>query len=362
MATSRARAARVKAGINKKIVRQRHRSGNVVEIPVATITGAKAGPTFALIAGMHAGEYAGVLACQKLIQTIDPAKLSGRLIVIPVFSTKAFMWRNMQLSPVDQREVHYYLPGNPEGSYTEFQVDVLWSVIKSANYVIDMHAGEFAQALMPWVPVPMVGPREVQEASKAIAEGFRVEYLELRRSVDRIPRLAAFLSERGIANVWAEIGKNGLPIPEHVSMQYDGAVAAMQTFGMLPGRPPRLPHKWIGSRRYQATADRSGVWYSAVKEGDIVKEGQLLGHLRDYFGEVLQTYTAPFRGIVLYYWSSPAINHRRRPHGYSWHSGLVSLASLAEDESGEDSQGIPSPRRGEGGRRPDEGAGEGRRR
>jgi hypothetical protein len=35
---------------------------------------------------------------------------------------------------------------------------------------------------------------------------------------------------------------------------------------------------------------------------------------------------------VLYYWSSPAINHLRRPHGYAWHSGLVSLASLAEDE------------------------------
>lgn len=323
---------RNRPGVHSEVVTRRHRSGRLVEIPVATIQGAKPGPTFVVMAGMHAGEYAGILAAQKLITTVEPARLTGRLIVLPVISTRAFMMRNMQLSPVDQREVHFYLPGSPEASYTEFLVDVLWSVIEDANFLIDMHAGEFAQALMSWVPVPMVGPKKVQDDSMAIAAGYRVEYIEPRYARERIPGLAAYLSERGIANVWAEIGRNGLPLPEHVALQYDGAIAAMQTFGMLPGTPPRPPHKHIGRRRAQINADMSGVWVSAVREGQIVEQGQLLGELRDYFGSVLKTYTAPFRGIVLYYWSSPAINHRRKPHGYEWHSGLISLASLAEDD------------------------------
>lgn len=209
---------------------------------------------------------------------------------------------------------------------------MLYSIIRDANYLIDMHAGEFAQALMPWVPVPMVGQKRAQADSLAIAEGFRVPYVGLRTERERIPRLAVYLSERGIANVWSEVGKNGLPTREDVEIQYDGAIAAMQTFGMLPGKPERPPHKWIGRRRYQVTADQSGVWHSAVKEGDIVEQGQNLGELQDYFGNTLQRYVAPFRSIVLYYWSNPAINHLRRPHGYAWHSGLVSLASLAEDE------------------------------
>ena len=325
---------RSSTGIEKAIVRRLHRSGRWVEMPVATITGSRHGPTFAVTAGMHAGEYAGMLAAQKLIQTIEPDSLSGRLIVIPVISTRAFMMRNMQLSPVDQREAHYHVPGHPRASYTDFLIDVLYSIVKEADYLIDMHAGEFAQALQPWVPVPMVGAKKVQADSKAIAEGFRVPYLELRGDRSRIPPFAAYLAEQGIANVWSEVGKNGIPTLEHITIQYDGAIAAMQTFGMLRGGPVRPPHKWIGRRRYTATAEQSGVWYSAVTEGVIVEEGQLLGELKNYFGDTLQRYTAPFRGIVLYYWTSPAINHRRRPHGYEWHSGLVSIASLAEDDEG----------------------------
>ena len=319
-------------GIAKEIVSRAHTSGELVEIPVATITGQKSGPTFVVMAGMHAGEYAGILAAQKLIRDVKPENLTGRLIVMPVISTRAFMMRHMQLSPVDEREVHGLVPGTPDGTYSDFLIDVLYSIVKDANYLIDMHAGEFAQALYPWVPVPMIGSKKVQEDSRAIAEGFRVPYLELRTKPEMIPALARFFAEKGIANVWPEVGKNGLPEPEFVAIQYDGAIAALQTFGMLPGKPARPPHQWIGKKRVQITAGQSGVWHSAVKEGDIVSEGQFLGELQDYFGQTIERYTAPFRGIVLFYWSSPAINHTRRPHGSNWHSGLVSLASLAEDE------------------------------
>lgn len=315
-------------GIKKAFLRKTHHTGNEVVIPVATVTGAKEGPTFAFMSGMHAGEYAGILAAQRLIQTVKPKDLRGRLIVIPVISTKAFMLRNMQLSPVDDREVHYYVPGSPQASYTEFLVDTLWQGIKDADYVIDTHAGEFAQALLPWVPVPMTGARAVNEKSKSLALGYRVEYIELRSRRDSVPKLAAMMADEGIANIWAEIGKNGLPIPEHIDMHYDGAVAALQTAGMLPGKPARPRQKRLTGRRYAITANTSGVWHSAVKEGDIVEKGQFLGKLTDYFGDTLREYHAPERSLVLYYWSSPAINADRRPHGYDWHSGLVSLITM----------------------------------
>ncbi len=320
-----ARSARV----TKAFVGRTHHTGADVTLPVATITGARDGPTFAVISGMHAGEYAGILAAQRLIQTVKPAQLRGRLIVVPVISTKSFMMRYMQLSAVDDREVHYYVPGNPQGSYTELLVDTLWDVIKDANYVIDMHAGEFAQALYAWVPVPMVGTPEVNGKSKAMAEGFRVEYIELRTDRRSVPKLAAMMSDEGIANIWAEVGKNGLPAREHIDIQYDGAYAALQTAGMLPGDPARPVQKLLSGRRYQVNADTSGVWHSAVKEGDIVEKGQLLGRLTDYFGDALREYHAPERSLVLYYWSSPAINADRRPHGYDWHNSLVSLITVA---------------------------------
>ena len=61
-----------------------------------------------------------------------------------------------------------------------------------------------------------------------------------------------------------------------------------------------------------------------------MEAGALLGTLTDYFGNVIEEYRAPERSMVLYYWSSPAINAERRPHGYDWHSGLVRLSALDE--------------------------------
>ncbi|MCI0439037.1 MAG: succinylglutamate desuccinylase/aspartoacylase family protein [Chloroflexi bacterium] len=316
----------------KIIFRSVHHSGEAVEIPVACVTGASAGPTMAVISGMHAGEYAGVLAAQRLIHTVRPAELRGRLIVIPVVSTRAFMMRYMQLSPVDDMEAHFCVPGNPGGSYTEFLIDCLFSIVREANYLIDMHSGEFAQALYPWVPVPMIGPAELQRTSHSLALGFRVPYIELRTAKESIPPMSIALLEAGVANIWVECGKNGIPTPVHVAIHYDGAIAALQTVGMLPGEPARPQQRTLRGRRYQISASRSGVWHPAVKEGEIVEEGQFLGELTDYFGDTIERYVAPRRSLVLYYWTSPAINAERRPHGYDWHSGLVSLISLEGDE------------------------------
>ena len=75
-------------GIEKRLVSIAHHTGETVEMPVAVITGARTGPTFAITAGMHGGEYSAVLAAQRVIQQVRPDELSGRLIVVPVISTR----------------------------------------------------------------------------------------------------------------------------------------------------------------------------------------------------------------------------------------------------------------------------------
>jgi predicted deacylase len=321
------------AGKTTELVRRMHQTGEELTIPVAWIEGARPGPTFAITSGMHAGEYAGVFAASQLIQELDPAHLAGRVIVIPVISTRAFMLRSMQLSPVDEKEVHFQLPGNPEGTYSELLIDVLYGLVRDADYLIDMHSGEFAQSLAPWVPVPYAGSETMCRRALQLARGFEVPYLDLRTDASTIPAFARFLDERGIANVWTEIGQNGLPDPEAIRLQYEGCRRALQAVGCLDGpAAPSFRHRYIGQRHHTVVAEQSGIWYSAVRAGEIVAEGQPLGELRDYFGNVLARYTAPFPGIVLYFWSSPAINAERRPHGYNWHSALVRLAGLPTDE------------------------------
>ena len=314
----------------KKIYEWKYDDNHSVKMPVATIQGSRDGPIFTVTSGMHAGEYAGILAAQQLIQTIDPEELSGTIKIIPIISLEAFMMRNMQLSPVDSREVHYHRPGNPSGSYTEFQIDKLFELVKDSNYLIDIHAGEFAQALHPWVPVPLVGSEQINSASISLAKGFKVDYIELKKDPDAIPALCVAMAEHGIPNIWVECGKNGIPTPEHISINYNGVISALKTVGMLSGQPDRPEQKEISGRRYQVNAGQSGVWHPAIKEGEIVQEGQYLGRLTDFFGDELERYYAPEQSLVLYYWTSPAINYDRQPHGYDWHTGLISMITVEE--------------------------------
>jgi predicted deacylase len=319
-----------KPGIEERIVTRKHHSGELVEIPVARIRGVEPGPQLTVMSGMHAGEYSGILAAQKLISTVKPEDLSGTLLIVPVISTRAFMERNMQLNPVDQKEVHSILPGNPGGTYSDMLIDTLFELVKESDYLIDSHAGEMAQALFPWVPVPMWGPDELREKSLSLALGFDVKYVEPRYDEASIPPFCLALLSAGIPNIWVECGKNGVPTESDTAIHFDGYLAAMRTTGMLEGEPARPNQETLKGRRSQVNAEISGVWHPAIKEGDIVEKGQYLGRMTDYFGNLLKEYHAPARSLVLYYWSNPAINADRRPHDYDWHNGLVSLLELED--------------------------------
>jgi len=311
--------------IEKRLIRREHYSGEMIELPAARIRGARDGPQFAITSGMHSGEYAGILAAQELISVIKPKDLVGTVLVVPVISTRAFMERCMQLSPVDDKELHFLRPGNPRGSYSEMVIDTLFGIVKDSNYLIDSHGGEMVQALYPWVPVPMQGPEEIQQKSLSLAKGFNINHVELRRDESAIPPLCSAFLDAGIANIWVECGKNGVPSEQDVKIHFEGYIAALQTVGMLQGEPARPEQEVLEGKRYQINATFSGVWHPVIKEGDIVDKGQYLGKITDYFGHTLEEVHAPSRSLVLYYWTSPAINIDRRPYGYDWHSGLVSL-------------------------------------
>ena len=55
-----------------------------LSIPVVVANGAKPGPVLALVSGAHGTEYASIIALERVIERIDPAQLSGTVIVVPL--------------------------------------------------------------------------------------------------------------------------------------------------------------------------------------------------------------------------------------------------------------------------------------
>ena len=64
-------------------------SDAALSIPVAVFQGARPGPVLALVSGAHGTEYASIIALEKMIGLLNPAEISGTVIIVagehPVF-------------------------------------------------------------------------------------------------------------------------------------------------------------------------------------------------------------------------------------------------------------------------------------
>jgi len=289
----------------------------------------------AIIAGMHGGEYAGVLAATQLIQHLERSDVRGRVLVIPTMSSLAFFTRSMQLSPVDAHEVHYLWPGNPTASYSEHLIDLVFRTVHQVDLVIDLHAGEFVQDLTPYVGVPWLDDGPLWQRSLELATAFDVPFINRRAVAETSIALPQALLAVGIPNIWTEIGRNGLPEPTTIALQYNGLVNVLTLLGVLPGTAVRYTPREVGPRHWSVFAEQSGLWHPAIHGGQSVAAGQVLGELTDVFGDHLHTFIAPADALATYVCTSPAVDVDNKPHGNNWHQHLV---QLVEDPHG--------PRRG----------------
>jgi predicted deacylase len=204
--------------------------------------------------------------------------------------------------------------------------------VRSADALLDLHAGEFVQDLTPYVCVPWVpgadpGP---WERSLALAACFDVPFVN-RRTLPETPlALPRALLDAGVPNVWTEIGHNGLAEPATIALQREGLVNVLRMFGILDGAATPHAPKVLGPRQWSVFAETSGIWWPSVRAGQSVAKGEMLGELRDLFGVLLETYTAPADALVTYVCTSPAIDVDNQPYGYGWHRQLAQLLDVSE--------------------------------
>src|SRR2546423_14127541 len=117
--------------------------------PVISITGAKPGPVLFVNAGVHGGKYPAVEAVIRLSNTLDPKKIAGAVILMPVMNLPAFRTRTPFVCPVDNVNPNRVFPGDPTGSYSEQMTHALINVfVVHADAYVDLHGGDIPGALV----------------------------------------------------------------------------------------------------------------------------------------------------------------------------------------------------------------------
>ena len=280
--------------------------GHATQLPVFLINGAHDGPVLAITGGIHGAEYASIEAALRLAHSLDPAKLHGRVMVLPVVSMQAYKSRSIYIVPMDGKNLNRQFPGDAEGTASEqLAYWLTFNVFKQANYYVDLHCGDLNEALVPFTVFQKAGDKTTNEKSLELARAFGIKYLVGSDIKGSTISAAAAL---GIPGILAESGGQGIWEPHHIQTLSDGLDRMMHHLGMVEGTTTKPGETVVMNQFVWMWSEYDGCYYPEVHVGDMVTVGQPVGRVADFEGETLQRIQAPVSGAVLFVVTTLAIN------------------------------------------------------
>jgi len=117
---------------------QKFFSGTNQEVSVYFIFGEEKGPTLLIIAGIHGDESGGYLTAERYV---DINVKKGTLIIVPRLNLPAIVKGTRQGLGGDMNRL-FHLPEDTHSTPDAKVVDLAKSLIKRADYVLNLHQGE----------------------------------------------------------------------------------------------------------------------------------------------------------------------------------------------------------------------------
>jgi len=281
-------------------------------IPVVVVRGSKPGPVLALVSGAHGTEYASVIAIEKLIPKIDPAEVSGTVILIPLINIQSFLQKVPHVNPVDGKSMNRFYPGKADGTQTERASYLITrQVVERCDYLIDYHGGDLDEDLRPYSYWPKTGNEKQDAITREMVLAFGLDHIIVVTDRPKDPNASRYLdntaSTRGKPAIAVEAGHAGTVETDDVAALVNGTLNVMHHLKMLPGAAPMVEHPvWIGKVDTIAS-DQNGIFYPLVQRGTYVEQGMKVGYVTDYFGNTIYEAHAPAAGVVLYICSVPTM-------------------------------------------------------
>ena len=287
-------------------------SDGPLSIPVALVHGTKAGPVLALVAGSHGTEYASIIALEKLIAMLDPAAISGTVIIVPLINIPSFEQKVPHLNPIDKKNMNRFYPGKMDGTQTERASYLITKqVVEQCDHLIDLHGGDTDESLRPYSYWTKTGNEQQDQISREMVLAFGLDHIVISTERPKDPQGSRYLENtattRGKPSITVEAGHAGTAESDDVNALIDGCLNVMRYLKMMPGPTRMVQHPvWIESLATVAS-EQTGIFYPLVKRGTYVEPGMKIGYVTDYFGKVSFEAHAPVAGIILYVCAVPSM-------------------------------------------------------
>jgi predicted deacylase len=302
-------------------------TGLALPVPVLAINGKYPGDTLCLTAAIHGDELNGIEIVRRVVYDIDPEKLHGQVIGIPIVNLQGFQRGSRYL--VDRRDLNRYFPGKKRGNLaSRIAYSLFNEVITHCDVLIDLHTGSFRRTNLPQLRANMSNPDVVK-----FTEDF--DDMVVVHSAGSPGMLRKAAEKIGIPSLTLEVG-------ESLRLQNGQVESGVRSINSLMDRrkmysryftwgdPQPIYYKssWI-------RVEQGGILFSNTKLGDTVKQGQILGVVTDPITNEESKITSPNTGRII----GMAVNQVVMPGFAAYHVGVeaseeaISVNARNEDKN-----------------------------
>jgi predicted deacylase len=250
-----------------------------IPIPIVVLKNGT-GPTVLMVSGTHGDEYEGQVALCNLVKSLDPARIRGRVIIMPAANFPAAI-AGRRTSPIDEGNLNRLFPGDPDGTITEqIAYHIEHELVPMADLVCDLHSG--GSSLM-YVPSALFGGWQgdgsTAEGVAALkAFGSPIAYLA-ETNQGGAKTLSGGAARHGITCLGTEAGGSGHVTRSALHMVERGVVNVLVHLGILPGADriaPDGPTRFleVGGSDYFVYAPEQGLFEPLVELGEMVRVGK----------------------------------------------------------------------------------------
>ncbi|HSN52797.1 MAG TPA: succinylglutamate desuccinylase/aspartoacylase family protein [Woeseiaceae bacterium] len=293
--------------------------GVPVSTPVLAINGALPGPSLCLTAAVHGDELNGVEMVRRVLHDINPEKLAGAIIGVPIVNVQGFR-RGSRYLP-DRRDLNRYFPGNPTGSAAaRIAHSFFTNVVAHCDALIDLHTGSFERANLPQIRADLRNPDVV-----TLTQG--LGGMVILHSTPAVGTLRHAATQAGIPAVTLEAGGPSVLELNEVKHGVKGIETLITAIGMQ--RKLRL---WsdpepVYYRSSWVRADSGGILLADVGLGSTVTEGDLLGTITDPMSNARSEVRSPYSGRVI----GMARNQIVMPGFAAFHVGIATVETPLDE-------------------------------
>lgn len=283
-----------------------------IDVPVLVMNGARDGTTLLLTSTEHGIEIQGAWVIIEVMKKLDPKKLRGAVIGIPVANPTAFMAARYR-SWVDHNDVSGSKADDRDGNTTETLAYNLWTeAMSKADAWINMHANTRSDSLL-FTIVNTGDPRNKEQTVK-MAEAFGYTNIYFDEPPGRIaaavtpPNSTGTLAaKKGIPSITVEYIEGRWISEPSTSTGVRGALNVMKVFNMIDGKIEPHPEKFpivrgvnraIGLIRCR----HGGLVRFLKKPGEPIKKGETFAEVYNLHGDRVEEVKMPVDGYV---WAYP---------------------------------------------------------